>query len=167
MPRGTETILVVDDSPELVDLLVDILSSLGYRVFGAVSAREAIKVSRAMTGTIDLLLTDVVMPEMNGVELASILVQERPGLKVIYHVRLCGYLPGVLPAGRKGLPSWKSRSCPPCLPARSAKSSMANPRHRDQGPTGDEASHLPLHPGSGQCVPGKPLISLYQPTGCA
>ncbi|MHB8810964.1 MAG: ATP-binding protein [Desulfobulbaceae bacterium] len=116
MPRGTETILIVDDSPELVELLVDILSSLGYRVFGAVSAREAIKVSRSMTGSIDLLLSDVVMPEMNGVELVSILVQERPGLKVIY---MSGYADTYLgfAGGTEGAPFLEK----PILPTKLAR----------------------------------------------
>lgn len=103
MPRGSETILVVDDSPELVELLVDILSTLGYKVFGAVSAQEAIRITRAMASTIDLLLSDVVMPEMNGVELASALVRERPGLKVIY---MSGYADNYLgfAGGTEGAP---------------------------------------------------------------
>jgi CheY-like chemotaxis protein len=88
MVGGTETILVVDDSPELIDLLVEILAPLGYHLLGANSPQEAIRVSAAMTGTIDLLLTDVVMPEMNGVELARIIAGQRPSIKMIF---LSGY----------------------------------------------------------------------------
>ena len=83
LPRGTETVLVVDDSPELVGLLVEILSPLGYRVLGAISPPEALKVSGAMTG-IDLLLTDVVMPEMSGLNLAATMARAHAGLKVMF-----------------------------------------------------------------------------------
>ncbi|MHB8790546.1 MAG: ATP-binding protein [Desulfobulbaceae bacterium] len=103
MSRGTETILVVDDSPDLVSLLSEILSLLGYTILGATSPQDAIKVSRTATGTIDLLLTDVVMPEMNGVELAVLLVRERPGLKVIYMSGYADNYPGFAD-GTEGLP---------------------------------------------------------------
>lgn len=103
MPRGTETILLVDDSPELVSLLVEILSPLGYQVLGAVSALEAVKLGRTKTTDIDLLLTDVVMPEMNGVELASALVREHPGLKVIYMSGYADNYPGFA-GGTEGVP---------------------------------------------------------------
>lgn len=88
MPTGNETILLVDDQKDLIDLIAEVLSSLGYHTIGATGAEEAIGISRNMKGPIDLLLTDIVMPRMNGVELARILKHERPGLKVVY---LSGY----------------------------------------------------------------------------
>jgi len=84
MPRGAETILLVDDSVELVGLLSEILAPLGYHVLAATSASEALGIGKGGKEPIDLLLTDVVMPEMSGVEVASILKKERPGLKIIY-----------------------------------------------------------------------------------
>ena len=81
---GDETILVVDDEPLLPELVVNVLKPLGYKVLAASNGKEALEVSRNFEGTIDLLLTDVIMPGMNGRDLAVDLLIERPETKVIF-----------------------------------------------------------------------------------
>jgi CheY-like chemotaxis protein len=83
-PAGTETILVVEDEDALRSLLTEVLSGHGYAVMGASTGAEALRLSRAHGGKIDLLLTDVVMPGMGGREVANALCQERPGLRVLF-----------------------------------------------------------------------------------
>lgn len=81
---GTETILLVEDQPHLLALAREFLERLGYTVFAAASAEDALQLARDCSGDIHLLLTDVVMPGMNGHELAQMLKRERPSLKVLY-----------------------------------------------------------------------------------
>ncbi len=82
---GQETILVVEDEPILRDLAHLILEECGYHVLEARSGREALQVWNNYTGTIDLLLTDMVMPEgVSGMELAQQLRGSRPDLKIIF-----------------------------------------------------------------------------------
>jgi PAS domain S-box-containing protein len=82
---GTETILVVEDEQPVRELVCSLLQARGYRVLEAETGPRALKVWQANREEIDLLLTDMVMPErMNGWELAEILWAERPGLKVIF-----------------------------------------------------------------------------------
>ena len=90
---GTETILVVEDEPALRSFVVCILKDRGYMVLDASDGLAALEVSRLHSGTIDLLLTDVVMPRMGGPALAKTLSTERPGLGVLY---MSGYTDGAL-----------------------------------------------------------------------
>ena len=83
LPRGTETILLVEDDASVRRGVARILSALGYAVFEAAHAEEALRVSAQHAGDIALLLTDVVMPGMGGEQLAALLSSERPGLKVL------------------------------------------------------------------------------------
>jgi CheY-like chemotaxis protein len=85
MPRGNgETILVVEDEPDLLVLAARFLEGLGYRVLPAASATVAIDVA-AQQERIDLLLTDIVMTGgMNGRQLAAELREKRPGLSVLF-----------------------------------------------------------------------------------
>jgi PAS domain S-box-containing protein len=80
---GAPTILVVEDERQVRNLVVLSLERDGYRVLQAESAREALELARAETSPIDLLLTDGKMPEMGGVELASILVREHRARRVV------------------------------------------------------------------------------------
>jgi PAS domain S-box-containing protein len=82
--RGTETIMVVDDEPSIRKLVKDTLQPFGYRILEASCGEEALQVSETTEGAIDLLLTDVIMPEMNGHELSNIIASKRPSIKVIY-----------------------------------------------------------------------------------
>jgi two-component system cell cycle sensor histidine kinase/response regulator CckA len=81
--RGTETILLVEDEDAIRVVAATILRRLGYTVLVASGGADALDVFARTTTPIDLLLTDVVMPKMNGVELAERLVNIRPGLKVL------------------------------------------------------------------------------------
>jgi CheY-like chemotaxis protein len=82
-PRGTETLLVVEDEKSLCRGICDLLSSLGYTVLAAGSGAEALAIACEQEH-IDLLLTDVVMPKMGGGELAELLRNLQPKLKVIF-----------------------------------------------------------------------------------
>ncbi len=84
LPGGTETVLVVEDEGLLRNLCVQILEHLGYRVLQARNGTEAIAEVRGYGDRIDLLLTDVVMPGMNGSEVATQLVLHHPEMKVLF-----------------------------------------------------------------------------------
>jgi CheY-like chemotaxis protein len=85
IPGGQETILLVEDEPDLRELVREILQSYRYKVVSAANGVEALKLWDQNDGHIDLLLTDIVMPEgMNGRELVAQLRQRQPKLKVIY-----------------------------------------------------------------------------------
>lgn len=84
MGSGSETILVVDDEPSVSKLLDDALSPAGYRILTASSAGVAIALAEDRAQRIDLLLTDVVMPDMPGRDLAAVLRDLRPELPVVY-----------------------------------------------------------------------------------
>lgn len=84
LPSGTETLLVVEDNPAVLSLVVTILGELGYTVLDASSSADALRVCIAHAGPIHLLLTDVVLPEDSGPVVAERLLAVRPGLKVLY-----------------------------------------------------------------------------------
>jgi PAS domain S-box-containing protein len=83
-PRGSETIMLVEDEEALRALCVRILSRNGYHVLQARSGADALRVMEGYTATIHLVVTDVVMPELGGRELAAVLQAERPGLPILY-----------------------------------------------------------------------------------
>lgn len=82
--RGSETILLVEDADPLRKLAVSFLCNHGFQVLSAPDAEEALKIAAAHAGTIQLLVTDVVMPGQNGRMLAERLVATYPGIKVLY-----------------------------------------------------------------------------------
>ena len=82
--RGTETVLLVEDEDPVRSLAAKVLRGLGYQVLEAKLGRQALEVSLAHTGHIDLLLTDVVMPEYSGSELARKLAESRSTMRVLY-----------------------------------------------------------------------------------
>jgi two-component system, cell cycle sensor histidine kinase and response regulator CckA len=84
MIRGSETILLVEDSEPLRKLVKTYLDSAGFRVFSAESGEAALELFTRIGVTLDLLLTDVVMPGMNGRALAEHLLPRQPGMKVLY-----------------------------------------------------------------------------------
>jgi CheY-like chemotaxis protein len=90
---GGETVLLVEDEPTILELGEMMLQKFGYRVLSAGSARDAIAMAEAHQGRIDLLVTDVVMPEMNGRELAQRLQGMRPGIKCLF---MSGYTADVI-----------------------------------------------------------------------
>ena len=79
-----ETILLVDDEPDVLALARDVLAAKGYRILEAGNAGDALRVAQEHGEPIDLLLTDVVMPGLHGPELAAQLRAQRPGLKVLH-----------------------------------------------------------------------------------
>lgn len=83
-PEGNETILIVEDNEYVLQLAVNILSRLGYKVLQAASGEDAVKVSRNYCDKIDLMLTDVILTGMNGKELAKIMSGKRPEMKVLF-----------------------------------------------------------------------------------
>jgi len=84
IPGGAETILIVEDEKALLQATRRILERRGYTILIAESPGEALTYCNEYDGTIDLLLTDVVMPDMNGRDLASQMTMSRPGLKTLY-----------------------------------------------------------------------------------
>lgn len=93
MPAGRgETILLVEDQPAILKLTQKMLEQLGYRVLGAGSPEAAVDIA-ARGHRIDLLLSDVIMPDMNGRRLAKTLMTSRPGLKVLF---MSGYTANII-----------------------------------------------------------------------
>ena len=82
--RGAETVLVVEDDERVRALARKALEQAGYRVLVAAGGKEALAAAEGHDGPIDLLMTDVVMPEMNGRTLTRRLTQRHPDLKVLY-----------------------------------------------------------------------------------
>ncbi len=91
--RGTETVLVVEDDPAILELCAGILRSRGYRVFAAPRPSEALEIARETDDKIHLLISDVVMPEMNGRELAARIAELKPGIKTLF---ISGYPSNVI-----------------------------------------------------------------------
>ncbi|CEK20720.1 response regulator with CheY-like receiver, AAA-type ATPase, and DNA-binding domains [Chthonomonas calidirosea] len=82
-PLASRTLLVVDDDRQQTDLLRQLISRHGYRVLAVRSAQEALDLIRCSTESIDLVITDITMPDMTGLELAQRLLIERPELPII------------------------------------------------------------------------------------
>ena len=78
------TILLVDDDEALRRLVRGILMQQGFHVIEASDGAEALEVASAYAEPVDLLLTDLIMPKVNGLALARRLLQERPGIGVLY-----------------------------------------------------------------------------------
>jgi PAS domain S-box-containing protein len=90
-PRGSGTVLLVEDDDAVRALERSMIEHLGYRVLEAQHGKEALEVATRHEGPIELLVTDVVMPEMGGPAVAERLRQMRRGIRVLY---LSGYAPG-------------------------------------------------------------------------
>ena len=84
MPHGKETILIVEDEASVRELAVRILKRLGYKALSAPNGGEAFLLVEKHKGPIDLLMTDVVMPGMNGRELAERLIRIQPTMRVLF-----------------------------------------------------------------------------------
>ncbi|GAB6097983.1 hypothetical protein JCM14469_42370 [Desulfatiferula olefinivorans] len=91
--RGHETILLVEDEKAIMNMAAAMLEKAGYRVMKAARPTQAIRMARASADPIDLLITDVVMPEMNGRELAGHLMPLHPDLSVLF---MSGYTANVI-----------------------------------------------------------------------
>jgi CheY-like chemotaxis protein len=88
-PRGTETVLLVEDDDAVRSLASRLLRLAGYTVLDARHGIEALDLANRYTGPIHLLVTDVVMPHMSGRTLASILTSNRPDLLVMFLTGYC------------------------------------------------------------------------------
>ncbi|MFW6181756.1 MAG: response regulator, partial [Spirochaetota bacterium] len=94
IPGGEgETVLLVEDEPAILHMGEDMLGELGYRVLAASTPGEALERVGKHEGEIHLLVTDVVMPGMNGTELARNLIDRYPGLKCLF---MSGYTANIL-----------------------------------------------------------------------
>ena len=84
IPRGSETVLLVEDEDVVRDIVLRSLELFGYTVIEANSGKQALELVAARGGAIDLLVTDVIMPGMNGSQLANQLRERLPGLRVLF-----------------------------------------------------------------------------------
>ncbi|HZV06746.1 MAG TPA: response regulator [Gemmataceae bacterium] len=84
IPKGTETVLLVEDEDAVRSLSKIVLKACGYTVLEAGDGQEAVSIAQQHQGSIDLLLTDLVMPRMSGHQLAELLVQTRPHLRILF-----------------------------------------------------------------------------------
>ncbi len=91
--RGKETVLLVEDEESILALGKTILERHGYEVLASKNPNEALGMVKSYPGPIHLLITDVVMPEMNGKDLRCRLVEVMPGLKIIF---MSGYTANVI-----------------------------------------------------------------------
>jgi len=99
LPHGEgETILIVEDEPAIIEITRSILEEINYKVITAASPAEAKALSAGYDGRIDLLVTDIIMPEMNGRELAAEIAEYRPGIKTLF---MSGYTADVI--ARQGI----------------------------------------------------------------
>jgi DNA-binding NtrC family response regulator len=87
--KETATVLVVDDDPVLLGIVAEQISLYGYQPILATSGEEALQVAPKQTTKIDLLLTDIMMPRMNGVDLAKQFISMYPEAKVLF---MSGYI---------------------------------------------------------------------------
>jgi CheY-like chemotaxis protein len=94
--RGTETVLVVEDEPEVLALVRAVLAEHGYVVLTADRPAEAVRLAQEHRGPIHLLVTDMVMPEMGGPALARRILASRGDMAVLY---MSGYTDHTLGAG--------------------------------------------------------------------
>lgn len=82
--KGTETILLVEDDEMLRAITLEILKKCGYQILESLTVTDAIRIAEQYTNPIQLLVTDVVMPDMKGHELAKHLSRSHPEMKVLF-----------------------------------------------------------------------------------
>ncbi len=81
---GTETILLVEDDEKVRKMVYYVLSANGYKIFQAANGNEALEISRTYEEDIHLMITDIVMPEISGLELGKKMEESHPDMKVLY-----------------------------------------------------------------------------------
>jgi len=96
--KGNETILAVEDNPDVRNLLETILRKTGYTAFIAENAEAALSITSSYKEIIHLLITDVIIPDMNGMQLYNKISEMRPEIKVIY---ISGYTANIIAPGGK------------------------------------------------------------------
>ncbi len=82
--NGNETLLVVEDQPEICEVVTTMLRSFGFHTLAATTPTEALRIASDPAVRIDLLITDDYMPEMRGPELADQVRKMRPGIRVLF-----------------------------------------------------------------------------------
>jgi two-component system, cell cycle sensor histidine kinase and response regulator CckA len=119
LPRGNETVLLVDDEVGVRELVRDLLKRCGYTVIEASDVNDALALFTRHRDAIQLLVTDIVMPQMNGRQLAQQFMAERPGLKVLY---MSGYTDDhVLVQDAAAVPSFLQKPFTPDVLARTVR----------------------------------------------
>jgi two-component system, cell cycle sensor histidine kinase and response regulator CckA len=96
--QSIATILLVEDEPDILNLCKHTLEQIGYIVLSAATPVEALNIAETHDGSIDLLLTDIMLPGMTGCELSQKLISSRPGLKTLF---MSGYANNTVLAGHE------------------------------------------------------------------
>jgi signal transduction histidine kinase len=109
-PSTFGTVLLVEDEPSVRDLFAQVLTQGGYEVLQAGDPLEALEIEQQLEAPISLLLTDVVMPHMSGKELASLLLDRRPALKVLF---MSGYTDHIIEQEGSPLGAFLQKPCRP------------------------------------------------------
>jgi signal transduction histidine kinase/ActR/RegA family two-component response regulator len=137
--RGTETILLVEDEPSVRTLVRDELRKLGYRVIEAKNGVEACLLATQQAGSLQLLLTDVVMPGMGGRELAQHLSVIKPDLRTLF---ISGYMDdvGIMAGQEEGTSSFLQKPFTPEVLARAVRTLL------DTGTPSDKIGASPSTP---------------------
>jgi len=134
--KGTETILLVEDEPSVRMLIRDELRKLGYRVIEAKNGVEACLLATQQTGSLQLLLTDVVMPGMGGRELAQHLSVIKPDLRTLF---ISGYMDdvGIMAGQEEGTSSFLQKPFTPEVLARAVRTLLdaSTPSDRTGAPS--------------------------------
>jgi DNA-binding NtrC family response regulator len=85
LPRGNETILVIDDESTMLELMQTLLGKLGYRVIPIISGEEALALLKDKSKTVHLVLTDMVLPgDLDGLDVAEAIRASHPGIPICY-----------------------------------------------------------------------------------
>ena len=95
-PKGQQTILVVEDDPLVQTMIVRVLKKMDFNVLKADDGDSALQICERRDWMIHLLMTDVLMPGMTGIELAETVRSKAPHVKVLF---LSGYMDGAVPSG--------------------------------------------------------------------
>ncbi len=137
--RGTETILVAEDEPSVRTLVRDELRKLGYRVIEAKNGVEACLLATQRAGSFQLLLTDVVMPDMGGRELAQHLSVIKPDLRTLF---MSGYMDdvGIMAGQEEGTSSFLQKPFTPEVLARAVRDLLDARTSSDKTDTSQSAS---------------------------
>jgi two-component system, cell cycle sensor histidine kinase and response regulator CckA len=137
--RRTATVLVVEDQAAIRRLAEEVLSEAGHTVLSAPNGRVALDLATEYEGEIDLLVTDVVMPELNGPELVAQLSRSRPGTRVLY---ISGFVGDAIDprAVQNGHSAFLKKPFLPSVLAEKVSSLLGKQRGDDAGPTSDVQS---------------------------